>query len=656
MNKIIYFIDAYKPKIPQRYSYFYNLIMNKLFYANIKKNIRNIKKLSRKYNVIVYSLDQSSDKILSELNIEYKIKFKDSVQTLKDVPYSKKTSLNFTRQNITNNPILSKSLNYNGISLLDVNELDIWNGYSDILIKNIDLINSIIKKENPKFIVSASKSVVSKIIKKLCLLNKIKFSRNSLFILNTFNKLFNLILPLGIYFVKPAFEVKISNTNMKNKNKKDKVIFFIELYNESRAKEFLRVYHNLNKKFDFIIIGLNDIGKKVFKSEGLKFKCISNYITKDIIKKYIHSKKSYKNQYSMFNKNIKKCCKYNVKYKGINILKHISHVFKYLYLNKFSEIVLYNEIIKKIYEIEKPDAILLTEYTKRFCKTIAKTSKLLNVPSITIQHGIMEEMPELLPIVPDYFFAFGGKFKNILLKSNLNFTTINKERNNAKPNTISEKIKIVGIQRYDEILSKKYNNKKVYSDFKINNDEKIVLFITQPFETSYNEELFIMVFKALKQIENNNKNIKIKTIIKLHPNEDGVLHKKIASKLGLKIKIVKNYDLLNLIQASDIVMLVSSTIILDAIIMGKPVISTTLKNKTLSNLIPHEAYMPKGIIHKASSSKELHETIIKLLSQKYKINKLQNSKLKSIYYKLDGKSCDRISNNVKKIIKISKKN
>ena len=647
MKKIVYFIDTYKPKIPTRYSYFYDQFMSKLNKSNLKKQLKLIKRLQRnkKYDVVVYGLDNEAECFLSKhLNVA---EFKKGSGVLKKTKYSRKKSLELIRKMVINDNGLSILLNYKSCSLLDLNEQDIWDGYADEVVKNIDVIDLVIKNEKPNIVYSSSECIISEIIHEICSVKDIRFRNNVSFLLKKWKNVFNMVLPLGLCLSKPPLKVEVkdkssrgnkinpnkTNTNKTNKVGKKKLILFAEIYYESQVQVLLDLESKLDKEFDLLIIGLNDIGEEIFKKYGIKFRKISNYISPTIYKKYKKAAGWNKTKHDWFKKY---ALGGKIKYKDVNILKNLSYVFKYLFMKKFQETILYIEVMNRILDIEKPNVILLTEYNKRFCRTIARVASRLNIRSVTIQHGMLADLPQLSPIVTDKFLVYGDKFKNVLVK------------NYGDP----KKVVLVGMPRSDVIVSKKYDKKKIFSDLDISNGNKeekknkVICFLSQPFDIEYKTKLLKIIYSGLKKIreEELEKESDINIIVKLHPQEDGKINKKIAHDCGLKIKIVKDYDLLNIIHCSDIVIAIASTTIFDSVIMNKPVISVNPSDKYIKL-----GYVPTEIVLNVINEKELVDTINNIYTGKTKAkDKLVKKYIKSNFYKLDGKVSDRIVKSIRK--------
>ncbi len=137
----------------------------------------------------------------------------------------------------------------------------------------------------------------------------------------------------------------------------------------------------------------------------------------------------------------------------------------------------------------------------------------------------------------------------------------------------TSKIQVTGRPRYEHFYKSKIepfdfvedmftNRKYVFSQ----NDFTILL-TTNPVSDSSNEKIISVIVKSLKKL-NLIKNL----IIKLHPREDGLIHKKVLKKLNVNPIIIKDYDILRLIKSCDLLLSRKSTTILEAFIIGIPVV------------------------------------------------------------------------------------
>lgn len=117
-------------------------------------------------------------------------------------------------------------------------------------------------------------------------------------------------------------------------------------------------------------------------------------------------------------------------------------------------------------------------------------------------------------------------------------------------------------------------------------------------------------------------------IIKLHPKETGVLQRRILQKLNVNPIIVRDINILTLIKSCDLLLTSFSTTILEAMIIGTPVIILDFINKEFpfsgKYLFSEEKYV-KTTKHQESLTKIIKQLttnpdLLKKYSEELKIN------------------------------------
>jgi hypothetical protein len=212
----------------------------------------------------------------------------------------------------------------------------------------------------------------------------------------------------------------------------------------------------------------------------------------------------------------------------------------------FSKIVLFNEsnIVEQI---------------------IINFAKKQQIPVILAQHGLHFDTNErytenyfqrVIPKNSDYFLAWGNSFKNYLINNHIE----------------SDKIKVIGSSFFDKLFQTK--NLSSY------NSENILL-ASDPLAFNriidlsiHQKELYRnTIEKICKIVSQNDK----KLIIKTHPQKNQH-EQEIAKKIDPNIKVFYSGDIHELIKLSDLVIATDvTTVILEAMIMQKPVISIRIK-------------------------------------------------------------------------------
>lgn len=285
-------------------------------------------------------------------------------------------------------------------------------------------------------------------------------------------------------------------------------------------------------------------------------------------------------------------------------------------------------IIDKIIELirkRKIDLILLYNDVNVFEKTLAQVGRKFNVPSIVIQHGIIGNRRGFLPKSADYLLVFGEQSKKQLMKF-------------GYP---KESIIITGSPQFD-----KYST--IAREYQQNHEKKRIVFIMGSLcseglvpEVEISKErwkqVYFMLFNVLKKFP------EYELVIKWKGRENLDFLPLLIGRENLqKTKIASNANPIELLSSADTIILTDSTMALDALLLGKPVISINFKdNEKVFKEKEVNPYKNSGPIINIYNEKQLEDAI-----KKIKSNKTDNSKTK-VYlekelFKLDGKASERV--------------
>lgn len=275
-------------------------------------------------------------------------------------------------------------------------------------------------------------------------------------------------------------------------------------------------------------------------------------------------------------------------------------------------------------------SVILRNDVRELEKTILLTAKALGVSTIVIQHGILAEYNGHSAILADrlaawgeysitWYKKFGNDQQKLIVLGNPAFDRIPYYLNREKNETLLKRFNPSG---------KQY----IISLFPVGIDMfRFSSFITDD-ET---ENLIRDVGSAVKSLGNAS------LVVKLHPNEKADRFDKIIKKEGWDFaSITESVDLYELINISDVVITINSTVGLEAIIMGKRLISVTPSKR--KDLVPYVEY---GVALGAQKKEEIENAIKNLLynnDAKKKIDAARESFVRDFVYQIDGKSRDRV--------------
>lgn len=388
-----------------------------------------------------------------------------------------------------------------------------------------------------------------------------------------------------------------------------------------------------NPKNDILVLRLGTLRermKKELKKQQIKNTPLEAYLTRDIIKR---SKKIEKKINGVW-KQIKNNKKFqnSIKYNGICVWDLVKDSFSYYFSTRkrISEVIIYTEIMGNILDIEKPDIVVTVDECSELAKPTAILAKSKNIPSIGIQHSIFERYQYMSGPLPQTKLILWGQFA--------------KKIYNERGVPINKMI-VTGTPTFDKLKNKNKftkNRKKICKDLGLNENKGIITFMSQPLATSKIESLARIVFKAMNSFPNK------QLVIKLHPAEyTEKMYGGLKKEFNLKNVIVTKKPILyDLLASSDLMVMGVSTTGLEAMILGCPVISMDLTNKS-------NPYLESGGAIGVHNSNELKKAINKILkdSKARKILKNNGKKyVKKHIGKIDGNASKRIVKIIEKSI------
>ena len=235
-------------------------------------------------------------------------------------------------------------------------------------------------------------------------------------------------------------------------------------------------------------------------------------------------------------------------------------------------------VLEAVQEIEMSDEVIKNSGASSIIvlsengfneQIILQLAKKHNIDTLLLQHGMYLETLEL----KESNIFLGGDFP-ILSSKFLTWGTHTK--NYAKKCGFSKKTHVIGSPAHDTLFK---NN----SDNSLVNDGFILLATSSPQQN----QIFDLTINNLEIYEKTIKDVckiaaklKKRLIIKLHPFQEEQNIKKMVAGLGEQITLTNRGNIEDLIKSCDIFLVNDfSTTMLDAMIIGKPVIAIQTKNR-----------------------------------------------------------------------------
>jgi len=280
----------------------------------------------------------------------------------------------------------------------------------------------------------------------------------------------------------------------------------------------------------------------------------------DLLKSIFYIKKIWYN----YNDYILKDMNYeSIKVNGLMKDFYIIHLFRFV-VSTFNNLYHFEKFLKDI----NPSALVLAEELSSEGRLYAEYCRLKNIPTIYVPHAALPVYYDLVTRTDFNCIASPGIIgKKYLI-----------ERGEPEEN-----VHITGRARYDYFYKKDFNQLTEINDmfnnqkYKFEPNKFTILFTTNPIGNKAIEKQVTSVINAIKNL-----NLIDNLVIKLHPRENGLIYKKILTQLNVKPIIVRDYNIFDLILSSKILLSAISTTILEAMIIGTPVILLDFVNLDIS--------------------------------------------------------------------------
>jgi len=571
------------------------IIENKI---QLKEYLRN-KDLD---NVLPISLSYDVEKILFKLKIKFKTEEDYEIES-----YHKK--INSTNLKELEKIFKNIEITYRRVKILDLFYGDLYH-FLSIKKRYLEILKRIIKKEKPSqiyifknkenFTIRGSGDIYSDIAdkvhpnikylkytipkenKKLALNFLVKIqSRISKFILNFSGKKNKIFL-----FSTKSLSESVLRILLKNKNNR-----VFRCCDESRKSFFVKSNYIPFYKFT---------GKKDKNQIKLK-KDI------EILKKKISKGKIWK--------------KIRIPRELIPAVKNWFDNILEIKLNQTAELI--NEMIT-LFKKKKINFVLFYQDVDSFPKALATLAKKYSVPSMVIQHGICGHRMGYTPLSSDYFSSIGLESEKRLVKWGIP----------------KKRIVLNGAPQFDHLIRKGKKSKEKIILYIINaDDDKKV--IPGHLTKRRQKEIIKTIISTMKKFPDYKLIVKSKKGWKLDS-----LPKDIAKRENFKnIEVMKETDNKVLMNRAKAIIIHSSAMGLEGMILKKPIISLFYKD-----LMEYFPFGKTSLVKKVYNQKQLESEINKIIKGDKESEKEKEILLEKQAFKLDGKASQRVANLINKMI------
>lgn len=349
---------------------------------------------------------------------------------------------------------------------------------------------------------------------------------------------------------------------------------------------------------------------------------LHSYWSSDIKKKEIHARNYFYGKYLHLTNNADWLA---TTADALNIpVNELISRLKYLFLFEVPSAVKYSEMLTLLMKQIPPNLMFLVSEQTITGRAWLDCAKKKGVEIIALQHGYMRDLLSYTQnkILPNILLVWSEIEREIVTK-HLDYS--------------EDMVCALGNPRFDNLsfADQIYSKSDFISQHNITADNWIVFWATSFADAPYGDNVsyIIDLSEAVREIGG------ITLLVKLHPLDDKMYKKLILQKfVDLPIIIMDDdSDVSELIYISDILIMQSSTVGEEAVILNKPIIELNYSGEICN-------YVQEGVAILVNEKTLLKDTIYNLLHTSFNDSKLiikQNEYMRKHMY--DGKSSKRIS-------------
>ncbi len=315
-------------------------------------------------------------------------------------------------------------------------------------------------------------------------------------------------------------------------------------------------------------------------------------------------------------------------YEGIDLWPLVTPAFHEYFTALFPEAIRVVEVTRNLLRVEQPAVVVLTDERPPFQRAFTWACRTAGVPTVGVQDTLFPDLPYGSSIASDWIAVEGETARENLIKLG----------------TPVEKIVVTGQPRFDFIagLGQRFNRDETLKRLSLDPTRLTVLLISQYagiyFRSEDKHQALQAIYAAVAAMP------ELQLVVKLHPDDPhGSVERELAAAADLcAYNIVKSGETLELVHASDLVIVFFSTVGHEAILMDRPLIQIPPGPKEG----PIISFAEEGGALEASSLEEVPTLIRTALFDPITRDRLQQGRQAYIgrhVHALDGQSSHRVA-------------
>lgn len=263
------------------------------------------------------------------------------------------------------------------------------------------------------------------------------------------------------------------------------------------------------------------------------------------------------------------------------------------------------EVLQKI----KPDILIVGSEATTVNWGHVLLAKSKGIPILEVQHGIFTHLTPVLPPISDKCAVGGDYYKEIYLKRG------------AK----KDQVVVTGWPKFDSLVAQSKRD--------LFKNHKKVLFATQPPDLDLNLKTIETIGTCFDHLNG------MYLIVKPHPAEDPKAYTKVCALFKSVVLCSNQENTTSLVAAADVLITVSSTVAIEAVLFDKPIVCLNMSND-------ESIYISSGVALNVTKYEDIVPAIEDVLYNDETLEKLSDARKTFSYqhtYHRDGKASKRVA-------------
>jgi CDP-glycerol glycerophosphotransferase (TagB/SpsB family) len=307
---------------------------------------------------------------------------------------------------------------------------------------------------------------------------------------------------------------------------------------------------------------------------------------------------------------------------GISVWDALHEQFWFYFAFHFPRVKRYIETATEALNILNPSVVVVKADGPTPVRTMVNVANERSIPTVLVQHGLEKSISDY---VPDsrHIAVWGEQSKTFF----------------AAKGVSDNRLHVTGAPHFDYLQSFNCNERAIKADLGIPADDKVVMLASQVFADSVRRQLIDAAIESLNHLQN------VSLILRPHPREDRELHLQAAESSPANVVVAPDVNIHDLLTTSDVLLAIRSTVILEACLIGTPVLLLTFTAEETNPFYSAENGFPE-----IDDPTDLAPRIESVLGSEGEVlREGQPSFGREFAHNADGKATDRIVNLIEQV-------